>query len=165
MITCRTCAAADSVHSICGYSRKQIDLDGPSCQNRIPIESIYQCDVCKRESPFSSSTVIYYLKDNSFRLICANCSPHLNTCRTCASGGVCDFETSDCNLPKQVIRRVTSQNGSSVMQTTIKNPERIAETCKKHCPCWSDEDGCLKQNGCCGAYCFPTESWGMICLI
>ena len=68
----------------------------------------------------------------------------------CKEAHICDFETNSSSLPKQV--QQTSRQGNMVMQTVVKNPERIRITCEKGCKCWSDEFGCLKQNGICSNY-------------
>lgn len=83
-------------------------------------------------------------------IMCANCFQMTKSCTFCLEAYACPFETSDNPLPKQV--QQTIRQGNAVIQTIVKNPERIRETCQKGCKCWSEEFGCLKENGICGNY-------------
>ena len=82
--------------------------------------------------------------------MCSQCASMTGTCYTCKEREKCDFETNPIDLPKQII--VTRQQGNAVIRQQIVNPERIRETCQKNCECFSEEFGCLKQNGTCGKY-------------
>lgn len=86
----------------------------------------------------------------AYYIMCPQCFQQTKTCNMCIHRGECEFETSTCPLPKQVQK--TIRQGQMVMQTIVQNPDRIRETCQKSCKCWSDEFGCLKQNGTCGQY-------------
>lgn len=104
------------------------------------------CSICGRpcfkDAIVSVEPIIYAM--------CAQCYSQCGTCAMCKEAHICDFETNSSSLPKQV--QQTSRQGNMVMQTVVKNPERIRITCEKGCKCWSDEFGCLKQNGSCGNY-------------
>lgn len=157
MLKCKDCAAVRMTQdgrSICGYMETAIDLEKPACQNRVPIESITKCDVCGLALPISAA-VVYFRNTEDINFLCPKCQRNLNTCATCINGNLCDFKTNPIPLPHQVQKTV--RKGNAVMSTTIQNPERIKETCQKNCSCWSDEEGCLKQNGWCGAYAFSAE--------
>lgn len=43
------------------------------------------------------------------------------------------------------------------MTTQVKNPDRIRITCQTGCPCFSDENGCLREFNHCGSYVFINE--------
>ena len=88
--------------------------------------------------------------DNEGRHSCIKCLQLFNTCHMCTERQKCDFETNPSSLPKQVQKTV--RQGNMVMQTVEKNPARIDISCKAGCLCFSEEFGCLKQNGTCGNY-------------
>ena len=83
-------------------------------------------------------------------VMCPQCMAQTKTCAMCLEGGKCPFETDPNPLPKQI--QQTIRQGQVVMQSIVKNPDRIRETCQFGCQCWSDEFGCLKENGTCGKY-------------
>ena len=82
--------------------------------------------------------------------LCHRCYSLLNTCNACINGAKCDFETNPSPLPKQV--QQTVRQGNMTMQTVVRNPARTDITCKAGCPCFSEEFGCLKENGVCANY-------------
>ena len=81
---------------------------------------------------------------------CVRCAQYFNTCTMCIHARECDFETNPSPLPKQV--QQTTQQGPMVVQQIIKNPARIDISCRNGCPCFSEELGCLKENGICSQY-------------
>ena len=76
--------------------------------------------------------------------ICPECNQYHGTCRTCKQGNICAFETDPSPLPKIVQKTIKQGNMTAVTQ--VMNPERIAITCQKACPCWSADFSCQKQN-------------------
>ena len=82
--------------------------------------------------------------------ICGDCAALFGTCHMCEHGQECDFQTNPSPLPMQVQKQV--QQGPMIQIMTIKNPERVEETCKKNCACWSEQFGCMKENGTCEKY-------------
>lgn len=82
--------------------------------------------------------------------MCGNCFSMAGTCGLCENGTLCDFETNPSPLPKQVQKVI--RQGNAIIQTVVKNPERIRETCLKNCPCCDPNFGCFKENGTCGIY-------------
>lgn len=83
-------------------------------------------------------------------VMCPQCYSVTKTCTMCKEARSCDFETNPDPSPKQV--QQTIRQGQMVMQTVVMNPDRVEKTCKMNCKCWSDDFGCLKQNGTCGQY-------------
>lgn len=88
--------------------------------------------------------------ETAYTLMCPQCFAQVNTCNMCVNRNKCNFETDPSPLPKQV--QQTVRQGNMVMQTVVKNPDRIRELCQFSCTCWSDDFGCLKENGTCGQY-------------
>ena len=86
----------------------------------------------------------------AYYVMCPRCYSLCGSCVMCVSARSCPFETDPSPLPKQVQK--TIRQGNMVMQGIVPNPDRIRETCQKSCKCWSDDFGCLKQNGTCANY-------------
>lgn len=106
-----------------------------------------ECFLCGNPNP----EVSIYSGDGTFiKMLCERCSYIPAQCGLCEKAKICPFETEQIDLPKVVMK--TIRQGNAVMQIEIKNPERIEETCKKSCPCFSEELGCLKENRICGDY-------------
>lgn len=101
------------------------------------------CDYCG--NPASS-----IINEDNLKCMCAQCFSMTKTCAMCVEGGKCAFETDPSPLPKQVQK--TIRQGNMVLQTVVKNPDRIRETCQFGCICFHEEFGCLKENGTCGNY-------------
>ena len=112
------------------------------------------CDICGRpcfENAIVSALEVEGPEDSpAYYIMCPQCYADCGTCALCVSARECIFETSSSPLPKQVQQII--RQGNMTMQTVVQNPDRIRETCQKSCKCWSDEFGCLKQNGTCGQY-------------
>ena len=88
--------------------------------------------------------------DDSYEFVCPLCAAASGTCRLCTHVTKCSFETDPSPLPKY-IRQSTQKQGFFIQQD-VPNPDRIEITCRNGCPCFSQEFGCLKQNGTCGNY-------------
>ena len=98
-----------------------------------------------------------FTEDGTFiKYLCGRCLKIPAQCGLCEKAQICPFETDSSPLPKVVMK--TIQQGNMMLQTQIKNPERIEITCKTQCPCFSEEFGCLKENGICGDYAEMTPS-------
>lgn len=102
------------------------------------------CAICGRELLKEGSII------DGDRIICGECLNAMGTCAVCRNGNSCAFETDPSSLPKIVQKQIRQGNMTSVVQ--IKNPDRVEITCKKYCPCFSPENGCLKQSGVCDKY-------------
>ena len=97
---------------------------------------------CQVQDP-RDQLVIFGESKEGYITICKKCISALGTCGACEKVRECLFETSSVNLPKVVVK--TIQNGNVQMQTQIKNPDRIAQTCT-YCSCWnSEENYCMRE--------------------
>lgn len=112
-----------------------------------------KCSYCGRpclENAIVSANPVEGVEPAWF-IMCPQCYAQTKTCAMCQQAQTCPFETdTSCPLPKQV--QQTIRQGNMTMQSIVKNPDRIRETCKFGCKCWSDDFGCLKENGTCGQY-------------
>ena len=106
-----------------------------------------KCDYCGR---IEQDCSILEATDGNWKRLCHDCRSKLGTCAMCKKSITCDFETNPSPIPKAVEKRF--QQGNQIMVTTVKNEERIRETCRKNCKCFSEEFGCLRENGTCGKY-------------
>ena len=106
-----------------------------------------RCAICNQIIPVRNY-ILTKSKDGSWKPTCENCLSTLNTCRGCSKSTVCDYETNPSPLPKAVQKRI--QQGQQVMVITVKNDERIKETCAKNCSCFDpDSNSCNREVNCC----------------
>ena len=103
-----------------------------------------KCDICGKQIVFETAHI--FISD-SIKLLCEQCSTQLNTCATCAHKIGCAFNESSDPTPKAVTKQILINGGYAVTQ--VMNPERIRNTCKKGCPCFSEQFGCSRQNNWC----------------
>lgn len=112
-------------------------------------------------SEFSNQSVICAICGNPVgktpvfseeKIICMNCATNrVNTCACCEQAHNCDFETNPSPLPKETIQ--TIHQGPMIMQTTVRNPERIKITCEQNCTCYDkDQKICGKTQNWCAQY-------------
>ena len=118
-------------------------------------KSLFTCDCCGQPFIGNPYIVMSKIDDNTVSgieaCICPKCNQNINTCKTCAQMHQCAFETDPSPLPKVVQKQV--QQGNMYAVTQVMNPDRIAITCQKDCPCWSSDFCCSKQNyGTCQQY-------------
>lgn len=109
--------------------------------------SLKTCECCGQ--PYiGSGYILMNMKDDEAAIIdaviCPNCNKQFGTCRTCQNGNLCTFETDPSPLPKIVQKQIRQGNMTAVTQ--VMNPERVAITCQKGCPCYSPDFSCSKQN-------------------
>lgn len=106
------------------------------------------CEVCGQIDP---NCVLTQKSDGSWIRICQNCLSKSGTCGGCSKSSTCDFETNPSPIPKAVQKRI--QQGNQIMVTTVKNDERINETCAKNCECFDHETRtCCREYNCCKNY-------------
>lgn len=105
------------------------------------------CFICG--SP-DGETPVYTADGTYLKSLCKNCSKIPAQCGLCVKGQECSFQTDPSPLSKVIVETV--QKGNMTMQRQVKNPSRIEITCKQHCSCFSEEYGCLKENGICSNY-------------
>jgi hypothetical protein len=82
---------------------------------------------------------------------CEQCYLALDTCRACQAAQTCPFE-QDTTVTEPPIVQQTIRKGNAILSTTVKNPKRIELTCAAKCPCYSPENGCMKEYGWCDKY-------------
>ena len=107
-----------------------------------------KCDLCGQVDP---NSVLTQFSDTSWKRLCGKCMSSFGTCRGCVKSQGCDFETNPSPLPKAVQKRI--QQGNQIIVTTVKNEERVKETCAKNCQCFCQETRtCLREYECCKNY-------------
>lgn len=143
---CNTCACCDKIKEMCLYYGTHIDIAKDFCSKHA--DSLEFCDICGK--PIVTSSFLQQDDEGNWVKICNQCNNLLNTCQLCTCAHVCEFETNPDPMPKTIVK--TIQQGNMVMQTQIKNPDRIAKFCYG-CPCWMGDgiDACGKEFniGCC----------------
>ena len=134
---CRTCRILDPRQNVCQLSRQPVDPNKDYCTKHQ--EDIYQCERCHQATlmPF------FTRHGDLWHVYCGDCIQLLNTCAFCKGIEKCDFETNPSSLPKLVQKQV--RQGNMVSITTVKNPERIRQTCENGCNCFSAENGCMRD--------------------
>ena len=142
----------------CGYS----SLDPTKCpligyqytENRNVCCPYYITDpviCCKCGRIIVSHSIVYIqTSDNTWQPICDDCNKLSGHCGGCSKSSTCDFETNPSPIPKAVQK--TFKEGFQTIVTTVPNPSRVDITCRVNCPCFSEEFGCLRENGTCGNY-------------
>jgi hypothetical protein len=134
---CDTCQIRDPRQNVCQLTGQKIDPTKDFCSKHR--KTLDRCDVCGKGVLES-----YLVQDaEEWRLLCGECRAKLNTCAFCRKANKCEFETNPVNLPKMVQKQI--RQGPQVMITTIKNPDRIRETCQILCDCFDSEIGCLRD--------------------
>lgn len=105
-----------------------------------------ECNICGKQIVFEMAH-IFISDSDSVKLLCEECSTKLNTCAVCSHKVGCAFNESSDPTPKAVTKQIPINGGYAVTQ--VMNPERIRNTCKKGCPCFSGDFGCSRQNNWC----------------
>ena len=103
-------------------------------------------NICAHCNQITISPVFRETSADTWITLCGNCANLFGTCYLCSQSFECVYETDPSPLPKAVIKTYKS------VQIQEKNPSRIDITCRQKCPCFSEEFGCLRENGTCGNY-------------
>lgn len=149
MKTCKTCRLAALAQNRCQLTGLPISADD-FC-SRHTTEALGVCYSCHR--PLLPEGTILVKSDDSYLIFCQECASKLSSCAFCRKAQTCEFETNPDPTPKVTVQQV--QKGNMVMQTQIKNPERIKKFCS-FCCCWNaEEEVCFKE---CGIGCIEHES-------
>ena len=98
-----------------------------------------QCETCGRQT----DQQVLCRDGDTWHILCPNCASQLNTCSFCKNVQTCVFETDPSPIPKMIQRRI--QQGPMVTVATVKNPERIRQTCMNGCPCYDSEFDRMRQ--------------------
>ena len=134
---CRTCRILDPRQNVCQLSGQPINPDTDYCTKHK--DHIDICELCHRPTLDT-----YFVRDGeNWHTFCGECVHKLNSCVFCKKSATCDFDTNPSSLPKMVQQQIRQGNMVSVM--TVKNPERIRQTCEKGCDCFSPELGCMRE--------------------
>lgn len=147
--SCASCGFAALGQSVCPVIGTLID---PAANTVCPYytKEITYCAFCNQPI-VKTKYIIDSSKQQKFLTICEKCSNLVGTCRTCDKSQFCDFETNPSPLPKAVEKRF--QQGNQIIVTTVKNDERVKETCAKNCECFCQEtQTCLREIGGCDKY-------------
>ena len=148
MKTCGDCLIQKQTNGICPIFNEKINPADKACRKYIGQDSPV-CGFCDSLMPGKGEIVI--MEDGETILSCPKCAERIGTCATCAQAHICEFETSNIQIPKQVPRVI--RQGNMQMQTIVRNPEREKETCMKGCPCWDEENCiCLRETGMCKSW-------------
>lgn len=148
MKKCGDCLLQKRSGGVCPVFQESMNEIDNACRKYIGHDSPV-CGFCGSLMPGKGEVVI--MEDGETILSCAQCAERIGTCATCVQAHICEFETSNIQIPKQ-IQKVVRQ-GNMQMQTIVRNPEREKETCMKGCPCWDEENCiCLRETGMCKSW-------------
>lgn len=103
------------------------------------------CDCCGKEH---IQTFLYSWNNKNYVILCGSCFQAASTCALCVNGSTCAFEQDPSPIPKQIMKNI--RQGDMIIQTAVKNPERVDKFCTK-CSCFNVEENiCNKEFGHCG---------------
>lgn len=145
---CGQCALKHLSSGTCPFFAEVTDND-QGCPRFIKNGDEEFCAVCGNIL-LSPKTTFLDVSFNPPVAYCANCQKIMGTCRSCIHGGDCLFQTDPSDLPQFIQKQI--RQGNMITVTEIPNPERVDKTCKKGCPCFDPEYGCLKQNNTCNKW-------------
>lgn len=145
--TCGQCALMQQNGGACPLFNQAMPADEPGCPAFA--SELFTCELCGQQYP-TRNRIIDVSDEENLHFFCTSCRQHCNHCPTCANAKNCSFETDPSSLPKTIQQQI--RQGNMVQIMTVKNPSRVEITCKKGCPCFSEEFGCLRQNNSCGNY-------------
>lgn len=144
---CGDCALYAS--GLCRMTGLTVNAETDYCSKCV--FSLQTCDLCGQET----LNVIYDITNpDKILKVCQSCSEKSGTCATCKHGAHCAFNEDPSPLPKMIQKQI--RQGNATMITQIPNPDRIAITCKKSCPCFNEEFNCCRQFNTCENY-----EWGL----
>ena len=149
LITCGRCALKTPDGKTCRLLNVPIEDPKDGCP--AGVSHLEKCEICHQE--LMPNAGFLEITNGKVHILCEMCNSRMNTCSACGHGTECLFESSSSDLPKQVQQQFKTPQGYVV--TTIRNPERIRETCEKGCHCYSPENECLRQNNYCEHYKAP----------
>lgn len=137
--SCKTCMLCNKQKSICLLNGATVKMEIDDCSKHS--KYLDYCDIC-RSPVLPDGLVIEEDENGELHTICGRCNQALSTCQSCKQFQICPFETDPNPLPKVVMK--TIRQGNMMMQTQIKNEERVKALCHT-CGCWSEECGCMKE--------------------
>lgn len=138
---CQTCGLFDKIHSSCPLLRMPVDPTKDFCSKHN--KTVKRCEVCG----VPTLQTIVVPDGDKWHELCQDCVFKISNCIFCKISNTCDFETNPSSLPKMVQQEI--RQGPMISVTTVKNPERIRQTCQKGCKCYDDYFGCMREFGYC----------------
>lgn len=103
------------------------------------------CDCCGEEH---IQSFLYSWDNENYIKLCGGCFQAASTCAVCVNRPTCAFEQDPSPIPKQIMKNI--RQGNMMIQTTVKNPERIEKFCT-NCQCFNiEENVCNKEFNYCG---------------
>ena len=146
---CKNCALRNPSASKCQLTGLEFQPLDMACAHYV--EHLEECGICSKKLP--KGEVIDATNPADVFYICPSCEQLLGTCNTCEKARKCSFNSDPSSLPKIIPQ--TIRQGNTVMQTQVRNPERVKITCAKNCACYHAEMGCLREESqCCDKYTF-----------
>ena len=134
---CSTCRLHDKTKKVCllfGTPMQDTDY----CSKHA--DKITLCDICGQ--PLLGTTYVEYDDEGECHQYCERCHQAFNTCQLCPSFQKCEFMTNPDPMPQVVMKTV--RQGNMMMQTQVKNEERVQKFCPSCC-CWNENHGCMKE--------------------
>lgn len=144
---CANCAILKANNGVCPFFQ-YAPISGTGCPNYTA--HLDPCDICGNHI---IGTKFWVIDENETKehQICGQCGQRIaqNRCIACQKANYCAFQQdTNCQLPPMVM--VEMREGNAVMQTQIKNPDRIAATCAINCDCYNkDSKICMREIGGC----------------
>lgn len=143
---CETCSMRDKIQNVCYLTKLTVNPKEDYCSKHK--EELAVCHICG--GAILGGGIVEIDNGDQVLQYCNRCNELLNTCQLCERARFCEFETNPDPMPKVVMK--TMHQGNMVMQTQVKNEERIKKFCHS-CPCWLGDgiDACGKEfnQGCC----------------
>ena len=135
---CNTCRLSDKTKKICLLSGISINLDTDFCSKHA--ETLKTCCICG--GYVVEPGYIDWDGEGEVHEYCERCHQLFNTCQFCPSFQKCEFMTNPDPMPQVVTKTV--RQGNMMMQTQVKNEERVQKFCPSCC-CWDENHGCMKE--------------------
>lgn len=142
--TCGSCLIAAQNNGVCPIFKQKMNPEEKGCPSHV--SELNPCDICGQHMTKSFSLIDITNPEKTHKY-CFSCQKLLSHCPTCREAQNCPFETDPSPIPKAVQKEF--RQGNMVQIMTVKNPSRIEITCKKGCPCFSEEFGCCKEINTC----------------
>ena len=136
---CSTCRLRDKQKKVCLLFGVPME-DRDYCSKHA--DEIILCDICG--NPLLGPTYVEDDGDEKLLRYCERCHQAFQTCQLCSKMQECEFETNPDPMPKIVMKAV--RQGNMMMQTQVKNEERVQKFCHS-CHCWLGDgiDACGKE--------------------
>ena len=138
-MNCGQCIYVVKTSAQCSKLGITVDLQKDTCP--LGSSTVY---VCARCSHITDDPIFDAYTGG--KVICGNCLAELRTCASCVSSAYCDFESNASSLPKAVVQNI--RQGNMVIQTQVRNPERVKITCANGCKCFHEGE-CMRQHNYC----------------